>query len=342
MSLSTDLALAGLQQAATHADSAKLDSRLSLVTRVLGDELSWVEDALTQVAEAGLTPASDAARHLLALGGKRVRPVTLLLSTACFGAISPVARELAVVVELVHSATLLHDDVIDDGSERRGARTARLIWGNAVSVLSGDYLLVQALLRTQEHAPELLPELLVTLRRLVDGEIVQLRGRAQLDTSEATYERILHDKTASLFRFATAAGARLGGATLEQAQPLLEFGEALGVAFQLVDDALDYVGEGTGKTLFADLREGKVTLPLVLAVKSDSSLLPLLQSIHRGDESLVSELRQRVAESTACNEVRRRARGHTATALRALEPLAASPSRSLLEAVALELADRSR
>lgn len=341
MSLSTDLALSSLQQAATEAQSPKLDGRLQLVGRLLGDDLVWLEQSLAAVAEGGLAPASDAARHLVALGGKRVRPLTLLLSCACFGGLNAAAREMATVVELVHSATLLHDDVIDDGTERRGARTSRLIWGNAVSVLSGDFLLVQALLRTQQQAPALLPQLLTTLQRLVDGEIVQLRGRAQLDTSEATYERILHDKTASLFRFATSAGAHLGGATPEQAQPLLAFGETLGVAFQLVDDALDYVGEGTGKTLFADLSEGKVTLPLVLAVKSKPELLPMLQLIHQGDESLVAELRQRVAASGACEEVRRRARGHTESALRALAPLAPSNARTLLEGVALELAERS-
>lgn len=341
MSLSTDLALTGLQQAAAQADNAKLDGRLAGVGRLLGEDLAWLERNIQELALSGLTPASDAARHLVALGGKRVRPMTLLLSAACFEGVSPAARELSMVVELVHSATLLHDDVIDDGQERRGARTARLIWGNAVSVLGGDFLLVQALLRTQQHAPELLPDLLATLQRLVDGEIVQLRGRAHLDSSEATYDRILHDKTASLFRFATLAGSRLGGASIAQSAPLLEFGEAMGVAFQLVDDALDYVGEGTGKTLFADLREGKVTLPLVLAVQDNPTLLPMLQKIHQGDESLVLELRQRVAASGACSEVRRRAREQTTTALKSLQQLRQSPARALLEGVALELANRS-
>jgi len=341
MSLSTDLALTGLQQAAAQADNAKLDGRLASVGRLLGDDLAWLERNIQELARSGLPPASDAARHLISLGGKRIRPMTLLLSAACFEGVNQAARELSMVVELVHSATLLHDDVIDDGLERRSARTARLIWGNAVSVLGGDFLLVQALLRTQQHAPMLLPDLLGTLKRLVDGEIVQLRGRAHLDTSEKTYEQILRDKTASLFRFAALAGARLGGADHSQMTPLLEFGEALGVAFQLVDDALDYVGEGTGKTLFADLREGKVTLPLVLAIESNPSLLPILQRIHQGDESLVLELRQGVAASGSCSEVRRRAREHTTLALNALQPLKQSPARSLLEGVALELANRS-
>src|SRR5690606_29292148 len=121
-------------------------------------------------------------------------------------------RELAVVVELVHSATLLHDDVIDEGNERRGAPAARRLWGNGISVLAGDLLLVQALEKTASVAPELSSDLLATLRRLVDGEIVQLRGRLELDPSPAVYDLILRDKTASLFAWATRTGARVGGA----------------------------------------------------------------------------------------------------------------------------------
>jgi octaprenyl-diphosphate synthase len=159
--------------------------------------------------------------------------------------------------------------------------------------------------------------------------------------SEVTYERILRDKTASLFRFATSAGARLGGASHEQARPLSDFGEALGIAFQLVDDALDYTGEETGKTLFADLREGKITLPLVLAVEKVPALGALLQQIHDGDDSIVDEVRRAVMASGVCAEVRRRAREFTHRALKSLSPLPATRARALLESVALELADRA-
>src|SRR5690606_14134447 len=113
--------------------------------------------------------------------------------------------EMAAVVELAHSATLLHDDVVDEGMERRGAPTSRRLYGNGVSVLSGDYLLVSALARTQEVAPQLLGELIATLGRLVNGEVIQLRGRTDLDVRETTYESILRDKTASLFSFACRA-----------------------------------------------------------------------------------------------------------------------------------------
>ncbi|HWZ90741.1 MAG TPA: polyprenyl synthetase family protein, partial [Polyangiaceae bacterium] len=124
---------------------ARVTQRIATVQDILADDLSWIESALSGAVDEGEVPATLAARHLVTRGGKRVRPIALLLSAACFGRISPAARELAVVAELVHSATLLHDDVVDEGMERRGVATSRLSWGNAISVLGGDLLLVHAL-----------------------------------------------------------------------------------------------------------------------------------------------------------------------------------------------------
>jgi octaprenyl-diphosphate synthase len=320
---------------------ARLQARLEHVQELLGQQLSWVERALGEAVEQGATPGTDAARHLIARGGKRVRPVVLLLSAACFGSIPPAACELAVVAELLHSATLLHDDVIDEGMERRGAATSRQIWGNGVSVLAGDLLLVNALERTLAHAPDALPALVATLRRLVDGEIVQLRGRTELDLRESTYELVLRGKTASLFAWAASAGAGVGGATLEDCRRLGAFGEELGMAFQLVDDVLDYSGENTGKTLLADLSEGKLTLPLVLAVERNPLLRPLVLRIHAGDHSAVAKVSRAVVESGACAEVRQRARERTERALHALAGLKPTAARDLLSGVAVELAARA-
>ena len=248
---------------------------------------------------------------------------------------------MAAVVELVHSATLLHDDVVDEGMERRGFPTSRRLFGNGVSVLSGDLLLVNALERTRHAAPELLGDLIGTLRRLVDGEIIQLRGRTELDFSEATYYRVLRDKTASLFSFAARAGASMAGASTTAQEALGRFGESLGVAFQLVDDVIDYSGQQTGKALFADLTEGKMTLPLVLGIERDPGLGLLVQAIHRGDEGPVAEVSSRVVASGACDEVRQRAGAFTAQARAALEKIPLSPARQLLEIVAIEMTSRS-
>jgi len=327
--------------ATAHAGDVRLERRIQNVQELLAGDLGWVEGTLSAAAADGPAPGSDAARHLVSRGGKRVRPIALLLSAACFGGINDKARELAVVSELVHSATLLHDDVIDEGMERRGAPTARLQWGNGVSVLAGDLLLVNALDRTSRVAPEAMGDLLNTLRRLVEGEIVQLRGRSELDVTEATYERILRDKTASLFSWATRNGARVAGASLADQERLSGFGERLGIAFQLVDDVLDYSGEQTGKSLLADLREGKLTLPLVLAVARRPELAQALKRIHAGDREPVQFVSQAVIETGACEEVRRRAGQYTQKAVEALSSLMPGPARVLLENVAEELARRA-
>jgi len=340
--LSVSEAVAALSGAPdTERADPRLRQRLSAVRELLADDLAWVEQALLGASTSGAEPAARAARHLISRGGKRIRPLALLLSAACFGPVSAAARELAVVAELVHSATLLHDDVVDQGDERRGAPTARRLWGNGVSVLAGDLLLVQALQKTLEHKPELLADLVATLRRLVNGEIVQLRGRTELDLSEATYDSILRDKTASLFSWATRTGAAVAGAGDTEQRRLASFGERIGIAFQLVDDALDYAGEHTGKTLLADLREGKLTLPLVLTVAERPDLVEPLLKIHAGDSAPVAEVSRAVVESGACQVVRERAERHTRAAVEALEGIALGPARSLLVAVAHELGRRA-
>lgn len=323
----------------------KAAQRLGEVVALFGDDMTFVEAELRAHVHDGLEPATHSAAHLLGAGGKRVRPLLVLLSSACFRADVPQAsRDLAVTAELVHLATLLHDDVVDDGTERRGQTTARRLWGNAVSVLAGDLLLTHALERTAAAAPgETLTDLFKTLRRLVDGEVVQLRGRTKLDTSEETYFRIVTDKTASLFAWAARAGARAAGAPERSVQALGEFGARLGVAFQLVDDALDYAGEQatTGKGLFSDLREGKLTLPLLRAIAADQSLVALLTAAREGDEMAAARLVSSVRASRGAEGARARASEETRLAMAALDELPESPARTLLAAVAAEMTDRA-
>jgi octaprenyl-diphosphate synthase len=318
--------------------------RFEDVDALVGPSLGAVERALKQATGEGEAPATLAAEHLIASGGKRVRPVTLLLSAACFGALDERARELAAVVEMVHVATLLHDDVIDDSDERRGRVTARRVYGNAVSVLAGDLMLTHALDRTFKVAPSLMGSLLVTLRRLVDGEVLQLRGRVSLDLSASTYDRILMAKTASLFGWAAGAGARLGGADDATVGALTLFGERLGMAFQLVDDVLDYEGDPrqTGKGLLGDLREGKVTLPLALAAADRPAVGDDAARAREGDEAAAVRVAEAVRASGACREARARARAMTDAALAALHHAPASPARALLEQVSVALTRRER
>ena len=331
-------ALRGAVVAVSSSHAGLLEARA-----LMEDELASVDEAVLAAAKDGEALGARAATHLVASGGKRVRALALLLTARCYGEVPVAARQLAAVAEMVHAATLLHDDVIDDGDERRGLPTARRIFGNAVSVLAGDLLLTHALDRTSRAAPDALPDLLVTLRRLVDGEIIQLRGRTEIDLSEATYHRIVAGKTASLFGWATRSGARLGGAPAHHLDRIATFGEELGIAFQLVDDTLDYDGDArvTGKALLADLREGKVTLPLALATAAAPALVADIGRVREGDEAAAQRLAAAVRASGACAEVRARASAATERALAALSAVPRSPARALLERVATELTSRS-
>lgn len=342
------ISLETLHEAGT-ADRAgpRVGARLADVVAFFRDDMEWIERELLRASGDGVAPATHAADHLLSSGGKRVRPLALLLSAACFtdgGRVPPSARELAVACEIVHAATLLHDDVIDDADERRGRRAARRVFGNAVSVLAGDLLLTHALERTQAAAapPHVLRELITTLRTLVDGEVVQLRGRTRLDLGEATYFRIVQDKTASLFVWATRAGAAVGGASAAQVDALGEYGARLGVAFQLVDDVLDYSGDAaaTGKGLLADLHEGKLTLPLLRAIARAPELMADVEAARAGDATAADRIHAAVRAGTACQEVRVLARQESDAALAALAGVPACPPREMLAQVARELAGR--
>jgi len=326
-------------------------SRLVELRSLFGADLAYVERELAKDSSDGVAPATDAAAHLLLAGGKRVRPLCVLLSAACFGAEEASAsatRDLAVVAELVHLATLLHDDVVDDADTRRGAVVARKVWGNAVSVLAGDLLLTHALERTAAAAPKddggaTMTELIATLRRLVDGEVIQLRGRTRVDPSESVYFAIVEGKTASLFSWAARAGARSGGASAAHVDALGSFGRNVGVAFQLVDDALDYCGDPahTGKKLLGDLREGKVTLPLIAAIAARPELSRALGAAREGDDGAAGELFAAVKACRGADVARARARKHTHTALAALSTLPPSRARDLLGALATELTSRA-
>jgi len=331
--------LVGAAEAAP--DSVK--QRLEAIRALYGEDIGVVERELAESVRSGVAPGTDAAVHLLEAGGKRVRPLTVILSAACFGAPGPAAQSLGVVAELVHLATLLHDDVIDDGQQRRGKPTSRSIWGNAVSVLSGDMLLTQALERTAALGmPSVLGDLFATLRRLVEGEILQLAGRTTLHVDEATYFRIVQDKTGSLFEWAARAGAACTGAPEEARRALGSFGARMGVAFQLVDDVLDYAADAdsAGKALFADLREGKITLPLIRALAETPGLGKDVDASRRGDVDAALRVAIAVQRSNACEAVRAMARQESGRALDALSVLPESAARDMLGAIARELVGR--
>ena len=245
------------------------------------DDLAAVEEGLAALS-TGDTLVGEAGASLVHLGGKRLRPLCVVLASRVGSARASAVRDIAVAAELVHNATLLHDDVIDHADQRRGRPTARVELGNAASIFAGDYLLIEALNRVQRAAvPGVMEGLLETIAEMIRAESLQLENRGSLDASEDLYFEVARGKSAALFSWALGAGALSGGAPPELCRALRVYGESIGVAFQLIDDLLDLVGHhsNTGKTLFSDLSEGKITYPLIVVLDREPALADTIRAI---------------------------------------------------------------
>ena len=338
-------ALGVLATAAARAGTATA-ARLESLRAWLAGDLAELELAIEAVArgEVGAEEVAvrRAGRHLLLQPGKRLRPLCLLLAARLGpGALPPAgARDLAVACELVHAATLLHDDVIDEGTERRGAPAARVVWGNTASVLAGDALLVEALrLVGRVGAPRLLESLLGVIGEMVDAEALQLERRGRLEPSRADYLAVIRGKTAALFRWALAAGGAAGGLDEAGQDALGRAGASLGLAFQLVDDLLDLAGDPaqTGKDALADLRQGKLTWPLLCLLEREPAARDELERALRDEDRAATQalagLVARVRASGALVETRALAQAHAAAARAALLELPPSAARGALEAL---------
>jgi len=248
---------------------------------LVGGDMAGIESELSRLESQG-SLAEEAAHYLMGFGGKRLRPMCVALASRVGSGFDQRTLELAVAVELVHNATLMHDDVIDLAPSRRGLPTARSEFGNAASIFGGDWLLVEALRRVlNAGVADTLPRLLDTIEKMIRAESLQLERRGTLTTSEEDYFQIVEGKSAVLFGWALYAGGRAGGLKDEDCLSLQEFGSNFGIAFQIIDDLLDFTGSqsSTGKAIFTDLREGKLTYPLILACQRDDDLLPLLGTV---------------------------------------------------------------
>lgn len=326
---------AALQHAAqAHSSAANAGEYMSQIAVLLGETLPELERVLGRAAGRGVDPLDQAAKQLVLAGGKRVRPITTFLVARACGGDAARAIPLAAAVELVHSATLLHDDVIDEGEERRGRPASRVLWGNLVSVLSGDLLLTSALELVQESGvPGAMSDTLATMQRLIAGEVAQLKARGRLDLGIEGYLEIVRGKTASLFANACRAGARVADAPAELIEAVGRFGEHVGIAFQIVDDVLDLEGipHEVGKRLGHDLAEGKTTLPLALALQHDAATLrPLLITARAGDTLAAARVSQAPSVRRACSEARDFALRETERGLTELAVLGASVESELL------------
>jgi len=229
-------------------------------------DLIEVESHITKHLESHAPLINTVAGHIFASGGKRIRPLLLILCARLCGFLQKDFLLLGSLVEFIHTATLLHDDVLDEADLRRGQPTARKIWGNQASILVGDYLYSQAMALIASFHNHGINEVLAdACRKMAEGEVLQLCANSQPDLTEAAYLKIVEYKTATLVAASCKVGGIIGGASLEEQAALYRFGLHLGMAFQLADDRLDYAADRSrlGKSLGQDIRQGMITLPLL-------------------------------------------------------------------------------
>lgn len=243
------------------------------VLNLIDDDLKRVERQFRKDLESDVHLIKKVGEYVLSSGGKRIRPALLLLSARLCGYEGEKAVPLASVIEFIHTATLLHDDVVDRATLRRGLAAANVLWGNEASVLVGDFLFSKSFsLMVDVGNIEILRVLSKATTVIAEGEVMQLLCTGELDLTEERYINVVRSKTAVLMSAACEAGAILGDASQEKQTTLSDFGMSLGMAFQLMDDTLDYIAteEEFGKSIGHDLEEGKITLPLIHALRNCS------------------------------------------------------------------------
>ena len=277
--------------------------------------------------------------YIISAGGKRLRPLVVLLSARACGADSSEQHSLAAIIEFLHTATLLHDDVVDTSDLRRGRSTANALWGNAPSVLVGDFLYSRAFEMMVALGNMQVMQILANATNVIaEGEVLQLSKVRDANTDEATYMEVIRSKTAMLFEAASHSAAVLAGAKADQVEALREFGDALGIAFQLMDDLLDYSGDAAemGKNVGDDLAEGKPTLPLIYTMRhgTEEQAALVRQAIQKGGTDDITPIRGAVTASGALDYTARLAQQHADRAIALLDTLPASEYRDALEQLA--------
>ncbi|MGQ4661238.1 polyprenyl synthetase family protein [Lysobacter sp. F6437] len=294
-------------------------------------DMAAVDALIRERLASDVVLINQVAEYIIGAGGKRLRPMLLLLASGAIGrsagkAVGSDAHQLAAVVEFIHTSTLLHDDVVDESDLRRGRKTANAVWGNAASVLVGDFLYSRSFQLMVELESMPVQKILAdTTNRIAEGEVLQLLHVRNPDVDEAAYLQVIERKTAVLFAAATRLGALLAGASEAVQQQLHDYGLNLGYAFQIADDVLDYASDADtlGKNLGDDLAEGKATLPLIHAIRhADASTATMLRGAieHGGTDSMPGVLAA-IHATGGLEYSRQRARDYAQLAGQALDGL---------------------
>src|SRR5688572_9321105 len=299
---------------------------IAAIQHLAAADMAAVDALIRHRLASDVALINQISEHIVAAGGKRLRPMLVVLAARALGRGGARAHQLAAIVEFIHTSTLLHDDVVDESDLRRGRSTANALWGNAPSVLVGDFLYSRSFqLMVELDSMPVMQVLADTTNRIAEGEVLQLLHVHNPDTDETAYLRVIERKTAVLFAAATRLGALDAGAGAATQQALHDYGLALGMAFQIADDVLDYTGDpaALGKNLGDDLAEGKATLPLIHAMAhSEPTVRERLRAVvESGDTAAMPDVLAAIAKTGGIAYSRRRAEDWADAAERALDGL---------------------
>ena len=297
---------------------------------LIAADMNGVDALIAQRLTTSVALVGDVSQYIIAAGGKRLRPQLLLLCCGALGYTGAHRLTMAAVVEFIHTATLLHDDVVDDSTLRRGLPTANARFGNPASVLIGDFLYSRAFqMMVQVQEMRIMQVLADATNVIAEGEVLQLMNMHNADLSEADYLQVIRSKTSKLFEASAQVAAILSKATPAVESACATFGQALGTAFQVIDDVLDYAGDASvlGKNLGDDLREGKCTLPLITAMQlaPPEDAATIRNAIEKGDVDALEAVASIVKRTGALDAAMRSAQNEISRALEAAKHLPAGP-----------------
>ncbi|MBK1633525.1 octaprenyl diphosphate synthase [Thiohalocapsa halophila] len=312
---------------------------LSAIRAPVSDDLQAVDELILQRLQSDVVLINQIGHYIVGSGGKRLRPLLVLLAARACEYRGERHHDMAAIVEFIHTATLLHDDVVDGSELRRNRDTANAVWGNEASVLVGDFLYSRAFeMMVDVGIMRVMDVLSHATNRIAEGEVLQLLNTHDPDTDESRYMEVIQRKTATLFEAGTRLGAVLAEVPRAQEERVADFGLHLGVAFQLVDDALDYDADNDtiGKHIGDDLEEGKPTLPLIraMAVGSDAQRAMLRKAIEDGGRERIGEVVAAIVDTDALKYTTQLARKHAESARQALDGLPDSDAKRAMLATA--------
>lgn len=313
---------------------------------LLAEPLQQVDRIILQRLHSDVALICQVAEYIVNSGGKRLRPTLTLLSGQALGCHDEMLYELAAMVECIHTATLLHDDVVDESDLRRGRNTANALFGNAASVLVGDFLYTRAFqMMVHSQNMRILEVMAEATNLIAEGEVMQLMNIGNVDIDEAGYLQVIRYKTAKLFQAAARVGALIANAEPQQEQALADYGLHIGTAFQIIDDVLDYSGDeaAIGKALGDDLAEGKPTLPLIYVLRhGDASAAEVVRNaLQNANRDHFNQVFTAIQSCNALAYAQNEARAAAQRAVAALQPLPESPAKQALIRLAEFSTERS-